>query len=126
MPDASIQISELELSSELRDLLYTYQQYLENTIQLQPATINTYVRDLKEFVGWWQIYHAPDWPFDLARVDKATLDAYKEHQAKYRAQATSTIRRQIISIRRVLEWALDQQMITANPTDDNAVPYEIP
>lgn len=69
--------------------------------------------DLVQFCRWWEIRQQR--PFDLTYVVDRDLRAWKQQRQQIDGAAPATINRGLSTLRQFCTWAIEQQLIAANP-----------
>src|SRR5258708_2167142 len=81
---------------------------------ISPATQRASRSDLKQFCRWWETRQQR--PFDLAHVVDRDLRSWKQQRQQIDGVAPSTINRGLSTLRQFCVWAIQQKLITENPT----------
>ncbi|MDQ3646958.1 MAG: tyrosine recombinase XerC [Actinomycetota bacterium] len=107
----------MEPDSSMGMVVPGYLRSLAAERDLSPLTCEAYRRDLHQFTEWL----ARGGTSDLAQVDRRILRRYVSYLGE-RRYARRTIARKASAIRSLLRWALKQDVISHDPSDDLAVP----
>jgi integrase/recombinase XerC len=96
-----------------------YDIYLRSEIDMQPATIRSYIADLSLFAAWCEATWAEGVEtaeaFTPASVVTPTIIQYRSYLQSVARLKPATINRALISIRRYLDWAAEMDLIHRNP-----------
>jgi integrase/recombinase XerD len=107
------------LSLQGRQAIREYRQYLETQVDMQPATIRSYIADLSAFARWCEETWAEGVEvgelFAPTNVVTPTITQYRSYLQTVAKLKPATINRALISIRRYLDWVVDSQLIHRNP-----------
>ncbi len=79
-----------------------------------PATQRAVRSDLAQFCLWWEQTHLRS--FKLTQVVERDLRAWKAFRQQDKGAAPATINRGLSTIRRLCAWAVEQRLLTENPT----------
>lgn len=97
----------------MQALLKNYLDYLENDKRLSINTLQSYRRDIEQFLSYLLEMNISN----IANTNKTTIIAYLLHLQK-KGRATSTISRNLASIRSFYQYILKNRMIEHDPTAD--------
>lgn len=78
------------------------------------ATQRAVRSDLMQFCTWWTRTHQRS--FDLTQVMERDVRAWKVERQQADGAAPATINRGLSTLRRVCAWAVEQKLVTENPT----------
>jgi site-specific recombinase XerD len=81
-----------------------------------PATQRAIRSDLLQFCTWWEQTYLR--PFDLMQVMERDLRAWKAFRQQDEGAAPATINRGLSTLRRLCTWAVEQRLLTENPTKE--------
>lgn len=95
----------------MQALLKNYLDYLENDKRLSTNTLQSYRRDIEQFLSYLLEMNISN----IANTNKTTIIAYLLHLQK-KGRATSTISRNLASIRSFYQYILKNRMIEHDPT----------
>ena len=96
-----------------QDLHATYQDHLENR-DLAPATIRSYLHDLKTFRAWFEGIHEGNF-VPLSQIGPIDLAAFRKHLIQEKTLKPKTVNRRIQSLRLFFRWLQEQGLILENP-----------
>ena len=92
--------------------LSNFRQFLASH-DFSPHTVRAIKLDLKKFAKYF--VSANKEPFDYTRITTMDLTSFKRHLREHRRQAVSTVNRALVSIRKYLDWLVDQGLLESNP-----------
>ncbi|MCA9096319.1 MAG: tyrosine-type recombinase/integrase [Planctomycetaceae bacterium] len=78
-----------------------------------PHTTRANRNDLRKLVAWFNNSNGEK--FSLSRLTVRDLVDFRNHLHREKRQAVATVNRALVSIRRFLEWAVEQNAIDINP-----------
>lgn len=78
-----------------------------------PHTTRAIRNDLRKLVGWFNQSNGEE--FSLSRLTVRDLVDFRNHLHREKRQAVATVNRALVSIRRFLEWTVEQKVIGNNP-----------
>jgi site-specific recombinase XerD len=78
-----------------------------------PGTRRALWFDLRKFSLWFTTSNHEH--FSLSRITVRDITDFREHLRRDRQQAVATVNRSLVLLRRYLQWATDQGLISANP-----------
>lgn len=76
-------------------------------------TRRAFRQDLEKFASWFT--HANKEPFRIGRVTTRDVSDFRDHLRRDKAQATATVNRALVTVRRFLSWLVEEGHLTANP-----------
>jgi site-specific recombinase XerD len=79
-----------------------------------PATRRAVRSDLTQFCTWWE--RTRERSFDLTQVVERDLRTWKVYRQQDEGAAPVTINRGLSTLRRVCSWAVEQRLLSENPT----------
>ena len=92
--------------------LVSFRQFLE-AHDFSCHTIKAKIFDLRKFAVFF--VSANKEPFDTTRITTMDLTSFKRHLREEKHQAVSTVNRCLVSIRKYLDWLVEQGRIDVNP-----------
>ena len=107
----------MEQNSSLGAVVPAYLRSLAAERDLSPLTCDAYRRDLDQFSDWLERGGTRE----LGQLDRRLLRRYVSYLSE-RRYARRSIARKASAIRSLLRWALKQDLISHDPSDDLAVP----
>ncbi len=107
----------MDRDSSVRAVTIAYLRSLTAERDLSPLTVEAYRSDLEQFGEWLGRLGMSD----LAALDRRTLRRYVSFLGQ-RRYARRTIARKASAIRSLLAWAVERELLDADPSDDLAVP----
>lgn len=105
--------------TEARDQILGFAAALKSQGK-QPATVESYCRDVSAFVDYLGQQH-----LRTIEVDASTLIAYQEYLRDVRHEKGNSIRRNVIGVRQFYRFLTDQKSIVATPFDIVAIPERV-
>jgi len=78
-----------------------------------PHTDRAIRNDLRKLVGWFNQSNGE--VFSLSRLTVRDLVDFRNHLHREKRQAVATVNRALVSIRRFLEWTVEQNALAINP-----------
>src|SRR5260221_448712 len=103
------------LSNQGQQTVALYAAHLRTQLDLQPATIRSYLADLSLFAAWCEAHWAEGVEvgplFSPMNVVTPTITQYRAYLQTVARLQPATINRALISIRRYLDWAVDAELI---------------
>lgn len=84
------------------------------TQSISVATRRASLSDLTHFCRWWETKHQQ--PFDLKYVVDRDVRDWKQQRQQVDGAAPATINRNLSTLRRFFTWAVEQQLLSENPT----------
>ncbi len=78
-----------------------------------PNTRRAFAQDLGKFSHWFTQSNKE--PFRISRVTTRDVSDFRDHLRRDKAQATATVNRALVTVRRFLSWLVDEGYLTANP-----------
>ena len=88
----------------------------QKTRGLSAATIRALQSDLLNFAAWWEKVQAR--PFDVQQTVARDIRRWQQHRQQVDGVSPKTINRNLVSLRRFCGWAVDQELLPDNPTND--------
>lgn len=82
---------------------------------LSPATLKALRSDLLNFVAWWE--QAQGWPFNLQQLVARDVRRWQQQRQQIDGVSPKTINRNLVSLRRFSQWAVEQGLLTDNPVE---------
>jgi len=76
-------------------------------------TRRAFAQDLKKFAGWFE--QANREPFRVGRVTTRDVTDFRDHLRRDRQQATATVNRAVVAVRRFFSWLVEEGHLTTNP-----------
>ena len=76
-------------------------------------TRRAFAQDLTKFSDWF--VQANREPFRIGRVTTRDVADFRDHLRRDKQQATATVNRALVTVRRFLSWLVEQGHLTANP-----------
>lgn len=80
------------------------------------ATIKALQSDLKQFSTWWEQRHKR--PFAIDQLVARDVRQWQRHRQQIDGVSPSTINRNLVSLRRFCQWAVEGQLLPDNPASD--------
>ena len=78
-----------------------------------PNTRRAFAQDLCKFTKWFT--EANKEPFRISRVTTRDVSDFRDHLRREKSQATSTVNRGLVTIRRFMNWLVEEGHLSANP-----------
>jgi integrase/recombinase XerC len=76
-------------------------------------TRRAFAQDLAKFARWFS--GANNEPLRFARITTADVSGFRDHLRRDLEQATATVNRALVTVRRFLAWLVERGDLTANP-----------
>jgi site-specific recombinase XerD len=76
-------------------------------------TRRAFAQDLGKFSHWFT--QANKEPFRISRVTTRDVSDFRDYLRRDKAQATATVNRALVTVRRFLSWLVEEGHLTANP-----------
>jgi integrase/recombinase XerC len=76
-------------------------------------TRRAFAQDLAKFARWFA--RANNEPLRFARITTADVSGFRDHLRRDLEQATATVNRALVTVRRFLAWLVERGDLTANP-----------
>ena len=76
-------------------------------------TRRAFAQDLKKFTDWFTLANKE--PFRIGRVTTRDVGDFRDHLRRDKGQATATVNRGLVTVRRFLSWLVEEGHLTANP-----------
>lgn len=76
-------------------------------------TRRAFSQDLKKFTDWF--VQSNKEPFRIGRVTTRDVSDFRDHLRREKQQATATVNRALVTVRRFLSWLVEEGHLTANP-----------
>ena len=89
-----------------------FRQFLDSQ-DFSIHTVKAFIFDIRKFALYFTTVNKE--PFDCLRITTMDMTSFKRHMREEKQQAVSTVNRAIVSIRRYLEWLVEQGRLEANP-----------
>lgn len=89
---------------------------IERFLNSNDFTANTrraFAQDLGKFSHWFTLANKE--PFRISRVTTRDVSDFRDHLRRDKAQATATVNRALVTVRRFLSWLVEEGHLTANP-----------
>jgi len=83
---------------------------------LSPATLKALRSDLLNFVAWWETTYGR--PLSLPQLVARDVRRWQQHRQQNDGVAPKTINRNLVSLRRLCQWAVDQGILPDNPATE--------
>lgn len=99
------------ISAVENESLY-FQQFL-NSNDFSPHTVRAMSFDVRKFAQYFT--EANKEPFDSTRTTMMDLTSFKRHLREEKRQAVSTVNRALVTMRRYLDWLVEQGHLSNNP-----------
>ncbi|MFC1678003.1 tyrosine-type recombinase/integrase, partial [Planctomycetota bacterium] len=84
-----------------------------NSNDFSVHTIKAFIFDIRKFALYFTTVNNE--PFDCSRITTMDLTSFKRYLREEKKQAVSTVNRALVSIRRYLDWLVEQGKLEANP-----------
>lgn len=78
-----------------------------------PNTHRAFAQDLVKFTTWF--VQANGEPFRIGRVTTGDVSGFRDHLRREKRQATSTVNRALVTVRRFFSWLVEEGHAQANP-----------
>lgn len=78
-----------------------------------PNTRRAFKQDLGKFADWFT--QASKEPFRIGRVTTRDVSDFRDYLRRDKGQATATVNRGLVTVRRFLNWLVEEGHLTANP-----------
>ena len=92
-------------------IMNEYSDYIKEEKGLTPNTLEAYIRDMKQFIDYLEDKNI----YDLTKVNKTVIITYLLHLQKT-GKASSTISRNLASIRCFYQYLLNNNLMAEDPT----------
>ena len=89
---------------------------IERFLNSNDFTANTrraFAQDLGKFSHWFT--QANKEPFRIGRVTTRDVSDFRDHLRRDKGQATATVNRALVTVRRFLSWLVEEGHLTTNP-----------
>jgi integrase/recombinase XerD len=100
-----------------------YEQTMRLQEDLTPASLRNYLSDVRHFIAWHETHEAKRVGDDQKRSDfdgqaitTPTLTRYRTYLQTVLRQKPASVNRSLISVKRYFGWALQQPLISYNPS----------
>lgn len=87
-------------------------RFLTNN-DFSPNTRRAFRQDLGKFASWFTVANKE--PFRIGRVTTRDVSDFRDHLRRDKGQATATVNRALVTVRRFLSWLVEEGHLTANP-----------
>jgi site-specific recombinase XerD len=84
-----------------------------NDNDFSPNTRRAFRQDLEKFSKWFTQSNKE--PFRIGRVTTRDVSDFRENLRRDQGQATSTVNRALVAVRRFFNWLVEEGQLTANP-----------
>lgn len=102
-----------DLSAQAQTAFDVFQFYLNESVDLRPATIRNYLSDLRQFIAWFEREH--DKRFRPDQVMTPTLTTYRHYLQIDLDRKPSTINRHLVTLKRYFAWTTERGDIARDP-----------
>lgn len=82
---------------------------------LAPATLKALRSDLHQFSQWWSKQHQR--PFAIEQLVTRDVRQWQRHRQQVDGVSPKTINRNLVSMRRYCQWAVENRLLPDNPVD---------
>ena len=107
------------LSAARSEALDRYAGYLQEEVDLRPATVRHYLSDLRQFTAWcesaWSDDQDREVPFEPAALTTPVLTRYRAHLQHTQRLKPASVNRALIAIKRYCAWAAEVEPLAPNP-----------
>ncbi len=106
------------LSPAGQEALASYECWLREREYLAVASIRNYLSDLRHFIAWYEAEreaHGHD-SFTPQEITTPALTRYRTYLQTVQRQKPTSVNRALISLKRYFGWALQQHLITYDPS----------
>lgn len=76
-------------------------------------TRRAFAQDLEKFSSWFT--QANKEPFRIGRVTTRDVGDFRDHLRREKSQATATVNRAVVTVRRFFAWLVEEGHLTVNP-----------
>lgn len=76
-------------------------------------TRRAFGQDLRKFTTWFEQSNRE--PFQIGRVTTRDVSDFRDHLRRDQQQATATVNRALVTVRRFLNWLVETGPLSANP-----------
>ena len=83
-------------------------------LDVSPHTVNALTVDIRKFAQWFRTANQEPW--EAQRVTVRDIADFRDYLQREKAQAASTINRNLASIRKYFKWLSNQGYLRANPS----------
>jgi len=106
------------LSHAGQEALASYEHWLREREDLASASIRNYLSDLHHFIAWYEREReARDHDYFTPQgITTPALTRYRTYLQTIRRQKPTSVNRSLISLKRYFGWALQQRLITYDPS----------
>lgn len=87
-------------------------RFLTNN-DFSPNTRRAFAQDLGKFASWFTVANKE--PFRIGRVTTRDVGDFRDYLRREKQQATATVNRALVTVRRFLSWLVEEGQLTANP-----------
>lgn len=109
-----------EISTEGMEELERFGDYLREEQDLAADTVRNYLSDLRQFAAFceatWAEGEEAGEPFSPANVTTPTVTLYRSHLKNTLELKPASINRHLISIKRYFGWAVDEGIVSRDPS----------
>jgi integrase/recombinase XerC len=92
-------------------MLELYKNFVE-AFDFSIHTKRAFLSDLKKFAGWFENKNKE--PITLERITMRDVADYRNHLQNNERKAVATVNRCLVTIRRFLQWTVDQNLVNTN------------
>ncbi len=106
------------LSPVAQEALASYERWLREREDLAAASIRNYLSDLRHFIAWSETERETldHDSFTPQGITTPALTRYRTYLQKAQRQKPASVNRSLISLKRYFGWALQQHLITYDPS----------
>lgn len=87
-------------------------RFLTNN-DFSPNTRRAFGQDLGKFTSWFTMANKE--PFRIGRVTTRDVGDFRDYLRRDKAQATATVNRALVTVRRFLSWLVEEGHLVSNP-----------
>jgi integrase/recombinase XerD len=99
--------------------LAQYTTYLQDEVDVRPATLRNYLSDLRQFMAWceatWRAGQEAEASFTPATITTPLLTRYRTYLQRTLQRKPASINRALISIKRYCAWAVEAGIVARDP-----------
>ncbi len=99
--------------------LAQYTTYLQDEVDVRPATLRNYLSDLRQFAAWceatWSAGQEAEMSFAPEAITTPLLTHYRGYLQRTLRLQPASVNRALISIKRYCAWAVDAGIVARNP-----------
>ncbi|KXG77267.1 Tyrosine recombinase XerC [Fervidicola ferrireducens] len=100
-------------------MLELYQKYLSSKGK-SLHTVKNYISDLRQFAKWFE--ESTEEKFSPDKITEIDVRGYRSYLMGIRNLKPASIKRKLEAIRKFLDWAVKQEIITKNPAKEVEAP----